>query len=173
MANPTMTLIGSPIVVGSGGASSIDFTSIPSTYTDLVVKLSGRKDAGSFPNPVLQFNGDTAANYRWRGLYGDGASAASNNSTSATSVLFGVMDGSSETASTFGSGEAYISNYASSNQKSVSIEAVGETNGTLCYMYMVAGLWTGTAAISSIKIVNVSGNFVQYSTAYLYGISNS
>jgi len=172
MPSPTMTLIQS-VTVPSGGASSIDFTSIPSTYTDLVVKLSGRKDAGSFPNPVLQFNGDTSANYKWRGLYGDGTGANSNNSTSATSVLFGVMDGSSETASTFGSGEAYIPNYASSNQKSVSIEAVGETNASGAYMYMVAGLWTGTAAITSIKIVNASGNFVQYSTAYLYGVKNS
>jgi len=171
MAN-TMTLIQS-VTVPSGGAASIDFTSIPSTYTDLVLKLSGRKDSGSFPNPALQFNGDTAANYKWRGLYGDSSTAASNNSTSATSILFGVMDGSSETASTFGSGEAYIPNYASSNQKSVSIEAVGETNGTPCYMYMVAGLWTGTAAITSIKIVNASGNFIQYSTAYLYGVKNS
>lgn len=173
MAN-TYIQIGSTVTVGSGGASSIDFTSIPSTYTDLQVIFSLRKNTGSFPNPIMQFNGDTAANYRYRGLYADGTSAASNNSTSTTSILLGVMTGSSETANTFGSGQAYIPNYTSSNQKSVSVDSLGETNSATAYMYLVATLWTGTAAITSIKILPGAADlFVQYSTASLYGISKS
>lgn len=157
----------------NASAASVTFANIPQTgYTDLKVVMSARKSAGSFPNPVIQFNGDTASNYRWRGLYGDGASAASNNSTSTTSVLFGVMTGSSETANTFGSAEAYIPNYTSSSAKSVSIESLGETNATQAYMYMVAGLWTGTAAITSVAVLPGNADpFVANSTFSLYGLA--
>lgn len=154
-------------------AASVTFDNLPTSgYTDLKIVMSARRSAGNFPNPLIQFNNDTASNYRWRGLYGDGASAASNNSTSATSILFGVMTGSSETANTFGSGEAYIPNYLSNSQKSVSIEALGETNASTAYMYMVAGLWTGTAAITSIKVLPGNADpFAAGSTFSLYGIA--
>jgi hypothetical protein len=78
------------------------------------------------------------------------------------------------TANTFGNGEIYIPNYAGSTQKSVSADAVAENNSaTYIYSALNAGLWTGTAAITSIKLLIPSYNFVQYSTAYLYGVSNA
>jgi len=159
------------VTVGASGVASIDFNNIPQNYNDLQVVISCRKSTGNFPNPIMQFNGDTGLNYRYRGLYGDGANAASNNSTSSNSILFGVMTGSSETASTFGSGQAYIPNYTSNTAKSISIESLGETNATTAYSYFVATLWTGTSAITNIKILpGAADNFVQHSTATLYGV---
>jgi hypothetical protein len=164
----TFTLIASS-TVGAGGASTIDFTSIPSTYTDLLVKLSTREPNQDFV--LCQFNNDTGANYSSRFVRGNGSTTASATSTS---LRVGVSASTSGTANTFSNCEFYVPNYAGSNQKSVSTDATDEVNATANYMFLSAGLWTGTSAITSIKLFsNAAANFVQYSTAYLYGIKNS
>jgi hypothetical protein len=64
----------------------------------------------------------------------------------------------------------YIPNYASSNYKSFSIDSVTENNGTVAYQIMHAGVWSNTAAITSLTITAAGGNLAQYSTATLYGV---
>ena len=169
MAN-TYTLIASS-TVGAGGASSIDFTSIPSTYTDLLLKVSSRSsDASVVAGITVQFNSDTTSgNYTWKRLYGDGSSAPGSDSN----FNFVLISAANNTANTFGNGEIYISNYAGSSAKSISADSVSENNATNAYAILGAGKWSGTSAITSIKLVISAGNFVQYSTAYLYGIKNS
>lgn len=172
MAN-TFTLI-STITVGSGGASSIDFTSIPSTFTDLCLKYSTRSPYAQIYDPVgLQINGDTGNNYYTRRLYGTGASAISDIPSNPSSVAaIGLSVGGSATASTFGNVEIYFPNAFGSTQKSFSGDAVSENNATTAYATLTAHLWTGTSAITSFKILPANGTstFVQYSTASLYGI---
>lgn len=170
---PAFNQIGTAQVVGAGGAASIDFTSIPATYTDLLVKIMARSDAASAYNDCyLQFNGSTT-NYSARSINGDGSSASSNvNSGAATSLRWSFVPGANATASTFGNAEIYIPNYTISNNKSVSADGVTENNGG-AYMTLRYGLWSDTAAINAIRLFIVSANFAQYSTAYLYGISNA
>ena len=171
MAN-TYTLISSS-TVGSGGAATIDFTSIPSTYTDLIVKLSART---TFSNPTVSFkvtvNG--ASSYATKYLQGDGSNAASGSNAYGTSVFYaGEFPAGQATASTYGNTEIYITNYANTSNKASSIDSVTENNGTTAYATLVeAGINTSTA-ISSITITPSSGDYAQYTTAYLYGISNS
>ena len=83
--------------------------------------------------------------------------------------------GGTATANTFGNMEIYIPNYAGSSNKSVSVNQVGEDNAATAYATLLAGLWSNTAAITSIKLTPFSGgaSFVQYSTAYLYGVKNA
>jgi hypothetical protein len=159
--------------VGAGGAASIDFTSIPSTYTDLSVKLSIRNNAGGGQAVRMEFNGSDSAsgNYTIRLLEGDGASATSGNAT--TTAIVGTASGTTHTANSFTSIDVYVPNYASSNYKSHSSDSAQETNATTAYLDLVATTWAVTSAISSIKIYTSSGNLVQYSSAYLYGIKNS
>jgi hypothetical protein len=173
MAN-TYNLISS-VTVGSSSVATMDFTSIPSTYTDLVLKVSARTNlAASYVDDLmLQFNSDTGSNYSYRQLYGTGSAAGSGNAT-ITGAYIGTCDASTATASTFGNLESYIPNYAGSTQKSVSSDAVTENNATAGFINLVASLWTNTSAITSIRVLSLnSGSFVQYSTAYLYGISNA
>ena len=169
MAN-TFELIASS-TVGSGGAASIDFTSIPSTYTDLVVKLSARTSStGSIYEWLyIKFNSSTSG-YSYRLLQGNGSSAASYNNT--TQYAGDITDGTA-TASTFGNYEVYIPNYAGSTNKSYSVDAVTENNGTTAVADLVAGLLSNTAAITAINLTPRNGSFVQYSTAYLYGVKNA
>ena len=173
MANPTMTLISSQ-TVGAGGVASVTFSSIPATYTDLKVLCTSRSDAIS-GNYGIKFNGDTGANYNWRYLFGNGAGATSGLLSSNNEGVFGQMVGSSDTSNTFSISELYIPNYASSNQKSFLADAARENNATTAVQIFDTGLWTGTAAITSMTIRPYAGNgnFVQYSTFYLYGIKNS
>ena len=166
MASNTYTLISS-VTVGAGGASSIDFTSIPATYTDLLVKVSAR-DTNANGEFYLRFNSSTT-NYSDRWLYGSGSSAASTTNTKID--LF--LASSGYTANTFGNTEIYIPNYNSSNYKSVSSDSVQENNATGSYTLLEAGLWSSTSAITSVNLIPAGGTFAQYSTAYLYGIKNS
>jgi len=167
----TFTKIAS-VTVGAGGAASIDFTSIPSTYTDLVIKWSLRNTLTSFELRI-QYNGVTSG-YSSKRIYGDGTGVGSNTDTSVNGLFPPGQDNGTYTANTFSNGEIYIPNYASSNYKSSSSDTVSENNATTAQsMSMDAGIWTNTAAITSIKIAPYSNNFVQYSTATLYGIKNS
>ena len=165
MAN-TFELIASS-TVGSGGAASIDFSSIPQTYTDLVVKLSVRPDSAD--SIAIKFNGSTTG-YSSKNLEGSGASASSGNSpASGRYINYAVLT----TASTFTSVEVYIPNYTSANYKSAQADAVGEANATTAYADLNAILWSNTAAINQITLYFVSQNLVTNSTAYLYGVKNA
>ena len=161
------------VTVGAGGASSIEFTSIPQTYTDLVVLSSVRFDISGDNGFYFQFNNDTGTNYARLYLYGDGSSASSASATSQTRVPIGIGARSTATASTFSNSSGYIPNYTGSNYKSVSVDAVNENNATSADAMFWASIWNSTSAITSMKLFPSSGNIVQYSTATLYGIKNS
>ena len=172
----TYTLISS-VTVGSGGAASIDFTSIPATYTDLnlVFSLRSTSDAGgsaAYDYAYLQINNDET-NFSFRQLFVENSSTV--NSNSGTGVLYPWANSNLSTSSTFSSSLIYIPNYAGSNNKSLSLDTVIENNSaTKNLLVMTAGLWASSSAITSLKLVaKASNTFVQYSTAYLYGISNA
>lgn len=160
--------------VGSGGAASIDFTSIPGTYTDLLVLLSARSTRTSDYRDELfiRFNSDSGNNYSVRSLNGGNNAAGSSSSLTTNYLKRGTIPSNTATASTFSNNIIYIPNYTSSNQKSVSTEEVTENNSaTNNYLDLRAGLWTGTSAITSISFtLEIGPNFAQYSTATLYGI---
>jgi hypothetical protein len=153
--------------------ASVTFSSIPATYTDLKVVISARGDfSGLGSSYKLSFNG-SSSNFSIRAL--EGAGSGTPSSFTGTQYV-GSAVGSTATASTFNNGEIYIPNYTSTtNAKSFSVDAVSENNATEAYADLIAGLWNpGTqAAIYSIGLTPTSGNFVQYSTFYLYGIKNS
>jgi len=159
--------------VGGGGASNIEFTSISNTYTDLMIQCSlrGNRTASENQEAIIQFNNSTS-NLTCR--YLRVVENAVDSNSESTKIAFGIP-GAGSTASTFSSTGIYIPNYAGSNFKSVSIESLSENNATNVFSYMTAGLWSDTAAITSIKIIasNAGTNLVQYSTAYLYGINKS
>lgn len=167
---PTFTQIGTAQVVGAGGAPTISFSSIPSTYTDLVLITSLRKSASSANVVLMQFN-SSSSNFTQRYIDGNGSTTTSASNTSGWA---GLIIGTDYTANTFANNSVYITNYAGSTSKSYSVDQVTENNATTSYVGLVAGLWSNSAAINSITLTPAdSSNFVQYSTAYLYGVSNA
>ena len=160
------------VTVGSGGASSIEFTSIPQTYTDLLVLYSLRgSQAQVYTQAFLTFNASSIG-YYWRMLQGTGTSIGNNAVTNSSNIGGFNGTGSSATANTFGNLRLYIPNYASSQFKSCSVNDVLETNASTTYMSLVAAVWTNTNAITTITMTGLN-NWVQYSSASLYGISKT
>lgn len=155
------------VTVGSGGAANITFSSIPSTYDDLIVLLSLRGTSAFTNETVYVYPNGSSANGTRRALYGTGSVAGSE---SASNIRLDYSPDSSATASTFGNASIYIPNYAGATNKSMSLEGVAEGNVTGMYMAMTAALWSQTTAISSLEFDPVNGDFAQYSTAVLYGI---
>jgi hypothetical protein len=168
MAN-TFELISSYTATGS--VANISFTSIPATFTDLVLKMSLRSSVTDSSDPYdLVFTLNATSTITSTVLRGNGSGVSSNSITDR--ILRAGAVPSNWTANTFSNGEIYIPNYAGSNYKSWSSDAVTERNATNADMSIVAGLTSITAAITSITIA-VAGNLVEHSTAYLYGVSNA
>ena len=158
-----MTLV-STITVGSGGAASIEFTGIPGDGKDLQVLVSARVDATDY-GLTCRFNNDTA-NVTTVFLRGVSGSVGSG-----TGIVQAASAKSNQTANTFSSSSFYVSNYGSSTAKSYSGDGVNENNGSDAQIVISANSWSGTAAITSLKLTNDSGNFVEHSSASLYSIS--
>jgi hypothetical protein len=166
----TFELIASS-TVGASPAATIDFSSIPSSYTDLclVTSLRTNENPGyGWSDVVLSFNGSTASRTS-RTLTGNGSTASSFSNT----TIITRVNNAFTTSSTFSNGSWYVPNYAGSTNKSLSVDMVTENNATAAVMDMVAGLWSNTAAINQITITGLTSSFVQYSTAYLYGVKNA
>lgn len=153
--------------VGAGTTATVTFSSIPQTYTDLLLRTSVRGD-GAFggANMTMSINGSTA-NQSGKYLFGNGSAASSG---SITNWDVGI-EGTSYTANTFAVTDIYIPNYTGSTNKSASQEYATENNATGSSLVMEALLWSNTAAITSLSMSYT--NIVQYSTFYLYGIKNS
>jgi hypothetical protein len=156
------------VTVGSGGASSITFSSIPSTYTHLqvrIIALSGL--AGT--NLEVRFNSDTGNNYDTHWLYGNGASVTAGAATN-LSYSWGAGSGSS----TAPAGVVIdVLDYANTNKyKTVRNLGGFDVNGSGGYIYFTSGLWRNTNAITSIKIDLSGTTFSQYSHFALYGIKS-
>lgn len=162
------------ISVGSGGASSITFSSIPATFTDLVLVISGRTASSAVNDQmVVRFNGDSAGNYLWRALIGTGAAISNSNNEYVTSIGSGHFSAATNTTSAFGSASFFIPNYALAKKKTFTSEAVyarDAATGT-GLLSLGGGNWEGTAAITSISIsASSASNLVEFSSASLYGI---
>jgi hypothetical protein len=154
-------------------AASIEFTSIPQTFTDLVIMFSARASRTDDVQEgmTIRFNGN-ATGYFERSLFGTGSAALTFSNVSGTQFAFSLYSASaSTTANTFSNGQFYVPNYTSANNKSVSIENVTENNATASSLNIHAGLWSNTAAVTSISFAATSGGgFLTGTTASLYGI---
>jgi hypothetical protein len=159
----------STVTVGSGGSSSISFSSIPSTYKHLQVRIMNLQSVGQ--NFHGRFNSDTANNYAFHELYADGSSAASD--ATPTTNKFKIGYANSSTASYSSAAIMDVLDYTStSKNKTARILAGSDTNGGGFILFRSA-LWYKTPeAINEITIFPDSGNFTQYSSFALYGIKD-
>ena len=171
MAN-TFELISSYTV--SSPQISYTFSSIASTYTDLILKVSARDDNSASANGSyyrIYFNGSSSS-YTAIYLRGTGSAVASGS----FAQYAGNSVTTAQTSNTFSNDEIYIPNYAGSTNKSYSVDAVVENNNTGAFATLIAGLWANTAAITSVKIeaANAGANYFQANTTfYLYGVKNA
>lgn len=169
MAN-TYILINST-TLGSNTTSDTSFTSIPNTYTDLVLLCSIRKTGGS--TGYIRFNSDSATNYSDTYVGNDNGAASSGRDSNSNYGIV-LLGDNSYTASTFGNLEIYISNYTSTSSKPFYSYGVAENNSaSVNKLFVYANLYRGTSAISSITFHTLGDTYQSGSSFYLYGIKNS
>ena len=163
----TMTLIETKTL--GADAASIEFTSIPQTFTDLLVLASTRAStAGTSVEPCLvTFNAETS-DYTAIRLNGNGSSAP--DAVAPARFAFNSPR-TGTTASTFGNASVYIPNYAGATNKSYSTDSVTEHNATEAHQTLIAGLWSDTSAITSALFAPTANNFEAGSTISLYVIT--
>ncbi len=160
-------------VLGSNTAT-VTFSSLPSTYTDIVAVVSARSSNGNMPAGSADFlkmalNSTAISSVRY--LYG--AQSATGSATSPSAI--GYLTDNNTTSNTFASIEIYIPNYAGTTAKSVSATSVTENNATSASMAVWAGLYSSvTSAVTSIEFTtNNAANFVSGSSFFLYGITKA
>jgi hypothetical protein len=156
-------------VVGASGAPTIVFSTIPASFTDLMLFCSFRTSSvGSYAG--FTFNGTTSG-YGGRLLFGSGSGNAATTEHATNEIQYFETNDSTQTANTFNNGFLFMPNYNSSSNKLVSYDVVNENNAVSAQQRILAGFWNNNAAISSITIDSLTGDFVQYSSATLYGIT--
>ena len=169
-----MTLIETYTVSGSPSIITID--QIPQTYTDLLFVYSLRTSRTASAFEALRFlvNG-AATNTDFRILFGNGSAVATQ--TKATDAfLAATTNGNVGTSNTFSNGSLYISNYAGSANKPMSIDNVTENNTTEAYQNITAMIYSSSTAITSIGFETYATNaesatFLNNGTISLYGLS--
>jgi hypothetical protein len=155
----------------TSSVTSFTFSSIPSTYKHLQIRCLSRRDTGVSHVVVLQFNGDTATNYWWHLLEGNGSTATSSSVSSATNRVQTFWPNPSvNLAGQFGAGIIDIHDYASTTKyKTVRCFGGGDANGT-GKINLTSGVWNSTSAINSIVISFVGDTVVTGTTFALYGM---
>ena len=171
------------VTVGSGGSSSIDFTSIPSTYKHLQIRGIGRSTAtGNYRMGIsLRFNSDSGSNYSFHRLWGNGSSVSAAGLASQTSALqVGFITDGSGLASSFGVSVIDILDYQNSSKYKTIRSLTGFDNNTTGGtgeqggVLMLSNAWLSTNAVTSISLYpDTSSNFAQYSQFALYGIKGA
>jgi hypothetical protein len=142
-------------VTATGSQSSISFTSIPATYTDLVLIINGGAGVGY----AVRLNGDSGSNYSWTRLYGDGSSAVSDRGTNQTDLTSNWGGNTNNVIA------VNIMNYSNTTTWKTALTRIGDN----AYTVALAGLWRNTAAVNQVSIVGV-GNWSSSTTFTLYGI---
>jgi hypothetical protein len=163
---------------GTGSSSSLTFSSIPSTYKHLQIRLLTRANSGSGNNAVvgLQFNSDTSASYTRHQLRGDGSSTSAFGNTGNTNAF--VTSGSAGVgalANAMGVSIIDIQDYASTTANKTVRSFTGmDLNSVDGQILLTSSLWINTAAINAITVLHPSGqNFTTSTVASLYGIKGA
>ena len=158
------------VLVGSGGSTQIDFTSIPSTFKHLQVRYIVRDTfAASYDFAAMRLNGATSG-YSWHFIQGNGSGVSASAGVSATYIRNGIMPYNSELSNTFGVGVVDILDYANTSKNKTTRTLNGfDGNGTGAVTFN-SGLYPSTSAVTSITFYSVGTAFAQYSQFALYGI---
>lgn len=157
---------GNPYTVPtSGNVSTVTFSNIPATYTDLVVRVSGRSSAASPEGTYIVFNGSTSNFY---GMYiiGDSTSPSRGVIPRYIGSIYGGGN-----SNIFNCSYIYIPNYADAGYKTFTVINTAENNSTSGYNNIQGGEWADTSAINSVGIT--STGFTQNSSFTLYGIKKA
>lgn len=159
------------VTVGSGGSSTVTFSSIPSTYKHLQIRATARTTSGGVDNYAsIIFNSDTGANYTYHDLQGNGSTASASGLASQNANYLQRYAGAGAAASIFGVSVTDILDYQNTNKYKTIRNLGGDDRNGAGFIYLTSGVWMSTSAVNSITITPEANNWAQYSSFALYGI---
>ena len=148
--------------LGSAQAS-YTFSSVPGTYTDLVLIVDGSMSA--LQNIGVEFNGDSGSNYSFTRIYGDGSAPFSDAVSNLAFSYLGIAGAAPSNL------VASIQNYANTTTFKTSL---GRGNWAADYVSAYVSTWRNTAAITSMKVLPAGANTLSSGTVLtLYGIASA
>jgi hypothetical protein len=165
------------VIVPAGGTSAVEFTNLTarygSTYQHLQIRMTARSTRSAFTSDLLltQFNGDTAANYSWHHLFGDGSGVSSLAGTSANSIVTYLI--ANNTVSNVFGGVVMDILDPFEAKNTTARYFTGVNNGSGNFVALTSGLWRNTNTLTSIKLNPQNGDFMQYTKISLYGIRSA
>ena len=145
--------------------ASYTFTSIPNTYTDLVLIVNGKTTgSGGYTALSVRLNSDSATNYSRTGVYGANAEATAFRETSISSGFINI----GQAANNFGNAIINFQDYSNTTTFKNFLSA--ENYSTLVFTSSVS-LWRNTNAITSITLSGTGGHDIASGSIFnLYGI---
>ena len=174
LSNPQFESIAT--INGTGSSASVTFSSIPGTFKHLQLRMLAATTRGTYgiDSLLITLNGDTATNYAWHSIYGDGSTAAGQSSASSPAIGNPALFGTTTTGG-YGAGILDLLDYTSTNKTKVTRLLAGtDFNGTVAgyggRVGLSTGLWNSTSAVTSITLTAENGNIANYSKFALYGI---
>jgi hypothetical protein len=171
-AGATYEPIATTTVSGSA-TTTITFSSIAQTYTDLVIVANWGMSADDDFKLQVGSAGtiDTAANYSATNLKGNGTTASSARQTSITYIPFGLQNVTNPTTLT----QNTIYNIMNYSNTTTYKTFLGRANDASAQTIAKVGLWRSTAAINIIQIERVTAGrtILAGSTFTLYGIASA
>lgn len=149
-------------------AASYTFSSIPSTYTDVIL-IGSLGSTNTSQTLAFRVNGDTASNYSSTNIIGNGSTAFSHYATNQT---WGTLTYDIGVTGTVGGCLVIASfqNYANTTTYKTTLARANQTDATYNGAEASVSLWRSTAAINSITAIMQGGNIKAGSTFTLYGI---
>jgi hypothetical protein len=157
------------VTVGSGGATSLTFSDIPSGYQHLQLRLTllaNTASGGGAQYGYLRFNSDSGNNYAWHNMYGSGSAVFTENGTSGNRIQLIYTD----SATYVSAGVVDILDYGSTSKNKTVRRFTGRDFNGSGYIDIGSGLWMSTNAVTSLSVTAATNSFGQYSTAALYGV---
>jgi hypothetical protein len=159
-------------VTTSASQATVSFTSIPSTYKHLQLRIHARSNrASSDTTAVIRFNSDSGANYNNHRIYGNGSTVSADGNTNETRVLFLTINAVGAAVASYSPYIVDVIDYANTG-KNKTARAIGGKNNTNTdgYIFLQSGAWRNTAAITTVELIDVISTFVNGSVISLYGI---
>ena len=165
------------VIVPAGGAASITFAGIPAGYKHLQIRGIARDSRATYVNSnlLIRLNGDTAANYSWHNLQGNGGSAVSRGAANDTAIRSNVLAAAGAPTGAFSGYVTDLLDYADTN-KFKTLRSLGgvDSNGAVMgeggFIELLSGNWRSTSAITSITLAADTPNLLQNSSFALYGV---
>lgn len=158
----------------SGSASNVTFSSIPGTFTDLIVEVSGRSDKSgtTYDDLRMQLNADTGSNYDYNHLQINNTSVSGVAGAASAFFFVGFLTGATAPTNVGCSTQIILPNYAGTTfQKNVDYKSQLNQSNAVSGLWQIngSGWYRSTSAITSVKVYPATSNFVNGSVVSLWG----